>query len=390
MAELRERLRLDLADPLAGDAELPAHLLEGPGVAIDQPEPQLDDLLLALRQRVEHRLELLLEEDERGRVDRDHGLGVFDEVAEVGVLLLTDRRLQGHRLLRDLQDLPNLLRGDAHLPPDLLRERLPAEVLEQLALDPDQLVDRLHHVHGDPDRPGLIGDGPGDGLPNPPRGVRRELEALRVVELLHGADQAEVPLLDQVEEEHPPADVPFGDRHDEAEVRLDQLLLGQLAIPLDLAKEVVGLLARSGSPRLRRGLPPDPLDLAELLQLMPADLRHELDHLGQLLAVHTAVVLDVAEEVGGHLARLDPHGEVDLLRRGQGGDLADLLEVHADGIVGGRLEAVLLPGGCRRRVLEVFAGNLDHLDALLPQVLLDLAQEVLDLLGADVLDREAL
>src|SRR5918996_34616 len=84
VAELGQRLRLDLADPLPGHAELPADLLEGPGVPVHQPEPELDHLLLPLRQRVEDRLELLLEEDEGGRVDRHDRLGVLDEVAEVG------------------------------------------------------------------------------------------------------------------------------------------------------------------------------------------------------------------------------------------------------------------------------------------------------------------
>ncbi len=45
-----------------------------------------------------------------------------------------------------------------------------------------------------------VGDGPGDGLAHPPRGVGGELEALAVVELLDGADQAEVALLDEVQQ----------------------------------------------------------------------------------------------------------------------------------------------------------------------------------------------
>src|SRR3712207_8270660 len=44
------------------------------------------------------------------------------------------------------------------------------------------LVDGLDHVHRDADGAGLIRDGPGDRLADPPRGVGRELEALGVVE----------------------------------------------------------------------------------------------------------------------------------------------------------------------------------------------------------------
>ena len=67
---------------------------------------------------------------------------------------------------------------------------LAAQVLQELALHPDELVDGLHHVHRDADGAGLVGDGPGDGLADPPGGVGAELVTLAVVELLHRADQA--------------------------------------------------------------------------------------------------------------------------------------------------------------------------------------------------------
>ena len=108
--------------------------------------------------------------------------------------------------------------------------------LQQLALDAHELVDGLHHVHGDADGAGLIGDGARDGLADPPGGVRRELEALRVVELLDGADEAEVALLDKVEEQHAASYVALGDGHDETQVRLDKLLLRVDAHLLDAAE----------------------------------------------------------------------------------------------------------------------------------------------------------
>ena len=103
------------------------------------------------------------------------------------------------------------------------RRGLAPELLQHLALHAEHLVHRLDHVHGDADRARLVGDRAGDRLADPPRRVRRELEALRVVELLDRADQAEVALLDQVEQAHAAPDVALGDRHDEAEVGLDQL-----------------------------------------------------------------------------------------------------------------------------------------------------------------------
>src|SRR5207302_10380654 len=198
MAELAGRLRLDLADAFAGDAELLAHLFQGARAAVVEPEAQLEDLPLARRQGVEHPLQLLLQHRERGGLRRREGVLILDEVAEVAVLLLADRRLQRDRFLGDLDDLPHPLGRHLHDLADLLRGRLAAELLEQLPGDPDQLVDRLDHVDGDADRPRLVGEGPGDRLADPPGGVGAELVAFAPVELLDGADQPEVAFLDPV------------------------------------------------------------------------------------------------------------------------------------------------------------------------------------------------
>src|SRR5215472_15406539 len=95
----------------------------------------------------------------------------------------------------------------------------------KLTLNPRHLVDGLDHVHRDADGPGLIGDSPGDRLPDPPRRVRRELIALGVVELLDRADQTEIALLDQVQEDKASADVTLRNRDNKAQVGLDQPLL---------------------------------------------------------------------------------------------------------------------------------------------------------------------
>src|SRR4029079_15698278 len=98
--------------------------------------------------------------------------------------------------------------------------RLTVAARTQLAPYVHHLVELLDHVHGDPDRPRLVGDRARDGLADPPRRVRRELVALAVVELLDRADQAERALLDQVEEAEAAAEVALRDADDEAEVRL--------------------------------------------------------------------------------------------------------------------------------------------------------------------------
>ena len=120
-----------------------------------------------------------------------------------------------------------------------------AQLLQQLAADADDLVDGLHHMYGDADGTGLIGDGAGDGLTDPPCGVGGELVALGVVELLHGLDQTQIALLDQVEEQHAAAHVALGDGHHQTEVGLGQLLLG-LAALLDVLLQLGQFLVGDG------------------------------------------------------------------------------------------------------------------------------------------------
>src|SRR6266496_1090033 len=343
MAQLRQRLRLDLPDPLPRHPKLPTNLLQRPRVAIRQPEPQLNNLLLPLTQRVQHGVELFLQQDETGGVHRDDRIRILDEIAEVGIGFLADGGFQADRLLRDLQDLADFLGGVLHLAADLLRGRLPPEILQQLPLDADQLVDRLHHVHRDPDRPSLVRDRPGDRLPDPPGRVRGELETFGVVELLDRTDQPEVSLLDQIQQEHAAADVAPGDGDDQPQVGLDQLLLGQLALPLD------------------------PLQLAD------ARAGGGLVELG-----------------GGGLALLDRLGEDDLLLGGQQRDLADLLEVHPHRIVGRRLQRQLLVAGragLARELLGIeLVHHFDDLDVLVLQVL----EDVVHLLGRHIDRRQRL
>ena len=118
------------------------------------------------------------------------------------------------------------------------------------------LVDRLDHVHGDADGARLVGDRAGDRLPDPPRGVGRELVAAAVLELVDRLHQADVAFLDQVQELQAAVGVLLGDGDDEAQVGLHHLLLGlaRLALALlhglDDAAELGDLEARLGGQRV--------------------------------------------------------------------------------------------------------------------------------------------
>ncbi len=176
----------------------------------------------------------------------------------------------------------------------------------QIALDAGQLVDLLHEVDGQPDRAGLVGHAARDGLPDPPRGVRGELEALGVVELLDRLISPRFPSWMRSSRGHPAAGVALGQRDDQAQVRLQQVVTGPPAVPDDRA-QVAGVGG------------------VELGALLPRDVEHVL-----------------RED-----ARLDALGELDLLRRGEQGGLADAVEVHADEV------------GRRALGVEVFLSELD-------------------------------
>src|ERR1700733_9751771 len=309
VAELGHGLGLDLPDPLPGDPVDLADLLQGLGLPVGQPEPQGYHARLTLGQRAEDRVQLLLQQGEAGRLAGLDGLGVLDQVAELAVAVLAERGVQRNRLTAVLLHLDDPLRGHAQLGRDLLRGRLAAQVLEQLPLDPGQLADGLGHVRRQPDGAGLVGHGAGDGLADPPGGVRGELVALGVVELLHRADQAQVALLDQGQEQHAAAGVALGQGHDQAQVGLEQVVLGPHAVVDDLLE--VG-------PRLR----------------------------GQFPAVFGELL--IGEQPG-----LDPLGQLNLLRGVEQPDPADLVWVVL-GRVGGSADGGQ-PGG--RKVLVVIAGD---------------------------------
>src|SRR5690606_35501649 len=70
VAQLAQRLGLDLPDALAGDREALADFLERVLRAVADAEPHLDDALLARRQRLEHAVGLFLQVQVDDRIRR--------------------------------------------------------------------------------------------------------------------------------------------------------------------------------------------------------------------------------------------------------------------------------------------------------------------------------
>ena len=94
MTQLSQGLGFNLADALAGDRKVLSHLFQRVIAPVVQAEAHLDDLFLSGSQRLQDVFGHLLQ------VDVDYGfrggddLTVFDEIAQVGILLFPDGSFQ--------------------------------------------------------------------------------------------------------------------------------------------------------------------------------------------------------------------------------------------------------------------------------------------------------
>src|SRR3989338_6697206 len=198
VAHLLEDFGFDLADALAGDAEFLADFLQRVADAVLESEAHLDDLALAGSQKLEHRVDVLFAQLPVGRLERVDRLFVLDEVTELAVFFGAHRRLERNDVLTDLLDVRDLLDVHLHFDGEFFERRLAAEFLDEAALRVRQFVDRFDNVDGDADGAGLVGDGAGDRLADPPGCIGAEFEAALGIELLDRAEETDVPLLDKI------------------------------------------------------------------------------------------------------------------------------------------------------------------------------------------------
>src|SRR5919197_458291 len=239
--ELAQCARLQLPHTLPRDPEPRTDLFERLRRLAVEAEPQRDD---AAHPRVEARerfRQFLAAQLLRGRVVGTVGMDVLDQV-RIHAFAVADRRLERHRILDEIEQLLDSPFCKAALRGELRVRRLAVQLLRELAARAHEAPNLVGHVNGKPNRTSLIGERTRHGLADPPGRVRRELVAHLVVELLDRADQPEIAFLDQIEERDAGLRVVARDRHDEPEVRLDQLLL-RLLVALVLPSRELALLS---------------------------------------------------------------------------------------------------------------------------------------------------
>ena len=219
---------------------------------------------------------------------------VEHQVAEHQPAVVADGRVEGHRVPADPAQVGDPVGRQPGRLGQLGDGGVPPQPLVELALGPDDLGQLLQDVHRQPHHPRLLGHPAADGLPDPPGGVGRELVALGPVELLHRTDQAEVALLDDVEQRQPAPAVLLGDGHDQAQVGLQHVLLGGSTVG-GHERQVGGVVVGQGG----------------------------------------RVGLGSAQQLGGVHAGLDAARDLDLLRRGEQRGPADRVEVGPDRVGSG-------------------------------------------------------
>ena len=209
------------------------------------------------------------------------GPGGGDQLAERRSLEVADGAVEARDDPRRVLDLGHLSDRQPGGGRDLLVRRVTSEPGRELAVHPRDLALVLLDVGREADDPRLGGEAALDRLADPQRRVGREPKALAPVELLRGANQPEHPLLDEVQQGHLRRHlVALGDRDDEAQVVVDELLLGREVAALDALGQLE--LLGTGQQRAARRL--------------AQELAHRVDR------VRHEVVVGVAGRRDGELA----------------------------------------------------------------------------------------
>ena len=196
-------------------------------------------------------------------------------------------------------------------------------------------------MHRDTDGTGLVGDGAGDGLTDPPGRIGGEAEAAVAVELLSRLDEADVALLDEIEEGQIVAHMLLGDGDHQTEVRFAQAAAGVQAVAADLQQLLTALLGQGTVLHSLHGLFLSSLFLGVLAGLLVALFVNILGVAAAVLILLEreagAVLLDVLgrtvllavglQDVGSLGTGVDAAAQLHFLFCAQQRDLADLLQV---------------------------------------------------------------
>ena len=249
LAEFGEGGVLDLADPLPGHVELLANLFQGPLLAVPQTEAELKDLQFARVEEVEAAGDRVAQVVLGVFLRGIHGLRIGQKVDQGSVLpFLPDGDVQRDGAGGNLAQFGDPFGFHLELVGELHIGGLAAEFVTEGGADAAETLDFVDEVDRETDRLALVGQGPADGLLDPPAGVGAELHPTAGLEAVHGLHQAEVALGDEVENRQAAVVVVGGDFHHEAEIRFDHQLAGRLVAAANATGEfdLLGAIEEGG------------------------------------------------------------------------------------------------------------------------------------------------
>src|SRR5262249_19332368 len=180
-ADLRHGLGFDLADSFARHRETPSNFFERQLAIEAEPVPKTKYFALAVGEGAHRVFDLLGELASHGVFFRGATCHIAHQMAEWRFFALTDRRFERGWVLGRIEqqfDLPN---RHADAGGKLVRARLTSQLSEELGSRLRQFAQRLDDMNRQPDRPPVVRHGASDLLTDPPRRVRRELEAAAVL-----------------------------------------------------------------------------------------------------------------------------------------------------------------------------------------------------------------
>ena len=228
MAQLPNGLVLNLADSFPGHAENLTHFFQGVGASVVHTKAHPQYIGFPLGEGAQNFFQGLCQQGVGGGIGGAGGTLVLHEGADGGVFFVTHRGVQAQGIGSGAVCLDDFLNRQPQLLGDFLHSGFTTQLLHQLAVAASGLVDNLHHMHGNPDGSRLVGNGAGDGLPNPPGCVSREFVALGPVELVNGTNQTGVALLNQIQDVQTPSGILLCNGHHQPEVCFGELVLGLL------------------------------------------------------------------------------------------------------------------------------------------------------------------
>src|SRR6266404_1378293 len=172
MSQFSQGLRFYLADPLARDIKILAYFFQRSFMtAIVQTKTQTNYSLLAWAQRLQHVAGDLSQVGSNHSRRRTLTGLVFDQIAQLRITVLTNRRFKRNGILHELPGFAHLLHGSVHLLGDLFSSGLTAEFAHQLTRSVLELVYHFDHMNRDTDSARLIGNRSRNCLANPPSRV---------------------------------------------------------------------------------------------------------------------------------------------------------------------------------------------------------------------------